>query len=58
MNKKVFQTKRLNELQQQQRKALLIFPVLMLVLLIWGGTDTLKELDTEHFFVGLLGVFF
>ena len=58
MNKKVFQTKRLNELQQQQRKALLIFPVLMLVLLIWGGTDTLKELDTEHFFVGLLCVFF
>ena len=58
MNKKVFQTKRLNELQQQQRKALLIFPVLMLVLLIWGGTATLKELNTEHFLSGLLCVLF
>lgn len=58
MNKKVFQTNRLNELQQQQRKALLIFPVLMLVLLIWGGTATLKELNTEHFLSGLLCVLF
>ncbi len=58
MNKKVFQTKRLNELQQQQRKTLLIFPGLMVVLLIWGGTATLKELNTEHFLPGLLCVVF
>ena len=58
MNKKVFQTKRLNELQQQQRKTLLIFPGLMVGLLIWGGTATLKELNTEHFLSGLLCVLF
>ena len=52
-NKKAFQTEKLNELRKQQKRAFLIFPAIMMVLLIWGGPATVAELHKDGFVFGI-----
>ena len=55
-NKKIFQTEKLNELQQQQKRSLLIFPIIMAVLLIWGGPTSIAGLNGSNFVLGMTGM--
>lgn len=53
-NKKIFQTEKLNELQRQQKRAFLIFPTIMAVLFLWGGSASIAQLDKNRFVTGML----
>ena len=54
MNKKVFQTEKLNELQQKQKRSVLIFPIIMIGLLIWGGPASIAGLNQDNFVAGII----
>lgn len=56
MNKKVFQTEKLNELQQKQKRSVLIFPIIMIGLLIWGGPASIAGLNQDNFVAGIICV--
>lgn len=55
-NEKTFQTEKLNKLQQQQKRSLLIFPIIMALLLIWGGPTSLAGLNQSNFALGMTGI--
>lgn len=52
--KNVFQTEKLNELQQQQEKSFLIFPIIMVILLIFGGSASIAGLNRDNFVTGII----
>lgn len=54
MNKKAFQTTKLNEIRQKQRQCFLIFPIIMAALLLWGGTASVSELNKNNLVPGLI----
>ena len=56
MNKKAFQTTKLNEVRQKQRRCFLIFPIIMAVLLLWGGAASISELNRNNLVPGLICV--
>ena len=58
MKKKVFQTEKLNEIRQQQKRSFLIFPAIMLVLLIWGGPANIAQLNKDSFVTGIICIVF
>ena len=58
MKKKVFQTEKLNEIRQQQKRSFLIFPAIMIVLLIWGGPANIAQLNKDNFVTGMICIVF
>lgn len=58
MKKKVFQTEKLNEIRQQQKRSLLIFPAIMVVLLVWGGPANIAQLNKDSFVTGIICIVF
>lgn len=58
MKKKVFQTEKLNEIRQQQKRSFLIFPAIMVVLLIWGGPANIAQLNKDNFVTGVICIMF
>lgn len=58
MKKKVFQTDKLNEIRQQQKRSFLIFPTIMVVLLMWGGPANIAQLNKDNFVTGMICIMF
>ena len=56
MNKKAFQITKIKEVRQKQKRCFLIFPIIMAVLLIWGGAASISELNKNNLVPGIICV--